>query len=496
MAIKVYLNSVPASGAAPVTGTCRVQVTCSSGDLSYALNSGKYYVAVYADGSLLRSSITNLTGSSATSITVTTGSITLSDPGTYSLVAYLTDSSGKSLGYSSGSRSVTVTGNSYETTINYYGHGQKLATVYVDGGDDHTVRSYTYSGWTLSGYASRTSSTSIAYDVGDTITASTSGDATINLYAVYYNESTINCYYGVNKGGSGSPNKRTKRQYMVNTSATGTNTNIYDNINLPEFSAANSTVTTLNRTWTVIGWRTDTEANDYEYGSGVEIAVKASTSDFYAVYKNTDGIKVTYNANGGSGSMASATVAGALYYNTNGNNSQLTVTPRSCTFTPPTGKQFKGWSTTASGDIVTSVKTVYNLTFYAQWESARPDDWEWSGYLTLNGTRTPYNMVAGGQPPMVQQSDGTYYAYYMGASEWNNFRARIQKFADYLGVSLSYLDINGSSVSAGQKMMKSEAQCVVNMLNALDPPTAPPTVTNSISVRFFTGIRDSLNSIK
>ena len=383
----------------------------------------------------------------------------------------------------------------YETTINYYGHGQKLATVYVDGGDDHTVRSYTYSGWILSGYASRTSSTSIAYDVGDTITASTSGDATINLYAVYYNESTINCYYGVNKGGDGSPNKRTKRQYMVNTSATGTNTNIYDNINLPGFSSANSTVTTLNKTWTAIGWRTDTEANDYEYGPGVEIAVKASTSDFYAVYKNTDGIKVTYNANGGSGSMASATVSGTLYYNTNGDNSLLTVTPRSCTFTPPSGKQFKGWSTTSSGKIVTSVDTAYNLTFYAQWETARPDDWEWSGYLTLNGTRTPYNMVAGGQPPMVQQSDGTYYAYYMGAAEWNNFRARIQEFADYLGVSLSYLDINGSSVSAGQKMMKSEAQCVVNMLNALDPPTAPPAVTNSISVRFFTGIRDSLNSI-
>ena len=383
----------------------------------------------------------------------------------------------------------------YETTINYYGHGQKLATVYVDGGDKHTVRSYTYSGWTLSGYASRTSSTSIAYDVGDTITASTSGDKTINLYAVYARESTIYCYYGVNKGGDGSPNKRTKRQYMVNTSATGTNTNIYDNITLPSFNPTTITTTSPSRTWTAIGWRTDTEPASYEYGPGVSITVNASTSDFYAVYQNTDGIKVTYNANGGSGSMASATVSGTLYYNTNGNNSQLMVIPRSCTFTPPTGKQFKGWSTTAAGDIITSVKTAYNLTFYAQWESARPDDWEWSGYLYLNGVKTAYNMTDQGKPPMVKQANGTYYAYYMGAAEWNNFVRRIEDVASYLGVSLDHRDINGASATAGQKMLKSQAQCIVNMLNTLGASNVP-TAPTSMSVSFFNGIRDSLNKRK
>lgn len=413
----------------------------------------------------------------------------------YTFTVNYYDSSGAKVDQNTCTATTDAPAVTYETTINYYGHGQKLATVYVDGGKSHTFRSYTYSGWTLAGYATKTSSTGIDYYVGKTITASTSGNATINLYAVYYNESTINCYYGVNKGGSGSPNKRTKRQYMVNTSATGTNTNIYDNIKLPEFSSANSTVTTLNKTWTAIGWRTDTKANDYEYGPGVEIAVKASTSDFYAVYKNTDGIKVMYNANGGSGSMSSATVSGTLYYNTNGNNSQLTVTPRSCTFTPPTGKQFKGWSTTADGDIISSVKTAYNLTFYAQWETARPDDWEWSGYLTLNGTRTPYNMVAGGQPPMVQQSDGTYYAYYMGAAEWNNFVQRIEDVASYLGITLSFRDINGASATAGQKMLKSQAQCIVNMLNDLGASRIPSVQTN-MSVSFFTGIRDSLNNRK
>ena len=384
----------------------------------------------------------------------------------------------------------------YETTINYYGHGQKLATVYVDGGDDHTVRSYTYSGWTLSGYASRTSSTSIAYDVGDTIRASTSSDKTINLYAVYARESTIYCYYGVNKGGDGSPNKRTKRQYMVNTSATGTNTNIYDNIHLPAFNTATITTTSPSRTWTAIGWRTDTKPDDYEYRPDVDITVNASTSDFYAVYQNTDGIKVTYNANGGSGSMASATVAGTLYYNTSGDNSLITVTPRSCTFTPPTGKRFKGWSTTVDGDIIASVKTAYNLTFYAQWESARPTNWEWSGYLTLNGTRTPYNMVPGGKPPMVQQSNGTYYAYYMGAAEWNDLRHRVQEFADYLGVTLNYLDYNGSSAQAGQPMTQKQAQCMVNMIDSLNPPKSVPRLSNDICASFFIGLKNSLNSIK
>lgn len=414
----------------------------------------------------------------------------------YTFTVNYYDSSGARVDQNTCSATTDAPAVTYETTINYYGHGQKLATVYVDGGNDHTVRSYTYSGWTLAGYASRTSSTSIAYDVGDTITASTSSDKTINLYAVYYSESTIYCYYGVNMGGAGSPNTRTKRQYMVNTSATGTNTNIYDNITLPSFNPTTITTTSPSRTWTAIGWRTDTEPDDYEYGPGVSIAVKASMSNFYAVYENTDGIKVMYNANGGSGSMSSATVSGTLYYNTNGNNSQLTVTPRSCTFTPPTGKQFKGWSTTADGDIITSVKTAYNLTFYAQWGSARPDDWDWSGYLTLNGTRTPYNMVAGGQPPMVQQSNGTYSAYYMGAAEWNDLRHRVQEFADYLGVTLNYLDYNGSSAQAGQPMTKKQAQCMVNMIDSLNPPTSVPRLSNDICVSFFIGLKNSLNSIK
>lgn len=417
---------------------------------------------------------------------------------TYTCSAIVYDANWQPLTFKNNSIDITTDSPAviYETTINYYGHGQKLSTVYVDGGDTHTVRSYPYSGWTLAGYATKTSSTSVSYDAGDTIRASTSSDKTINLYAVYSRESTIYCYYGVNKGGDGSPNKRIKRQYLVNTSATGTNSNIYDTVTLPSFNPTTITTTSPSKTWTAIGWRSDTKPASYEYGPGVSITVNASTSDFYAVYQNIDGIKVTYNANGGSGSMASATVAGTLYYNTNGNNSLITVTPRSCTFTPPTGKQFKGWSTSVDGDIIASVKTAYNLTFYAQWESARPTNWEWSGYLTLNGTRTPYNMVAGGQPPMVQQSNGTYYAYYMGAAEWNDLRHRVQEFADYLGVTLNYLDYNGSSAQAGQPMTKKQAQCMVDMIDSLNPPKSVPSLSNDICVSFFIGLKNSLNSIK
>ena len=68
---------------------------------------------------------------------------------------------------------------------------------------------------------------------------------------------------------------------------------------------------------------------------------------------------VKFNANGGGGTMADVTGVSGSY------------TLPSCGFTEPEGKQFKGWSTSADGSVIsgTTYEVSSDTTFYAIWES-------------------------------------------------------------------------------------------------------------------------------
>ena len=348
------------------------------------------------------------------------------------------------------------------------------------------------SGFTFYGWAESTGDKVPDYYAGDSYTATGYDD--VHLYAIWkYEDATgVTFYYGYNM--SATPNYRKLLGYAYNTSSSRQTTE-YESVKTPAMTAGNITV--VGRSFSPVGWRGDTKNNGSGLTGGNQyIAVSQSKCVFYAVYQNTSGIHVSYNSNGGSGAMASSTVPGTMYYNTAQTSpTTITVTPRDCTFTPPKGSQFRGWSTRENGEIVTSVSTSYDVTFYARWDSARPGNWQWSGYLYLNGVRKPYNMTAGGRPPMVKQSNGTYYAYYMGAAEWESFRQRVQQFADYLGVSLNSLDYNGAFAQAGQPMTKKQARCMANLIDSLNPPQPVPALTNAISASFFMGLQRSLNSI-
>ena len=71
------------------------------------------------------------------------------------------------------------------------------------------------------------------------------------------------------------------------------------------------------------------------------------------------GYTVSFNANGGSGNMLSV-------FNQYG---EYTI-PTICEFTAPIGKQFKGWATTANGEVING---TYNVTadveLFAIWEA-------------------------------------------------------------------------------------------------------------------------------
>ncbi|MBE5731740.1 MAG: hypothetical protein E7353_01785 [Clostridiales bacterium] len=69
------------------------------------------------------------------------------------------------------------------------------------------------------------------------------------------------------------------------------------------------------------------------------------------------GHEITFNANGGTGDMAKTEYVGEY-------------TLPTCTFTAPTGKQFKGWATSADGAIIeaTTHNVTENVEFFAIWE--------------------------------------------------------------------------------------------------------------------------------
>ena len=68
---------------------------------------------------------------------------------------------------------------------------------------------------------------------------------------------------------------------------------------------------------------------------------------------------VRFNANGGGGTMEDVTGVSGSY------------TLPACGFTEPEGKQFKGWSTSADGSVIsgTTYEVSLDTTFYAIWES-------------------------------------------------------------------------------------------------------------------------------
>ena len=99
------------------------------------------------------------------------------------------------------------------------------------------------------------------------------------------------------------------------------------------------------------------DGNLYAPGDNVPAVVTRLTVQFDS---SSHSVTITFNGNGGTGTMDSVTVkAGANY------------TLPACGFTEPEGKQFNGWSTSADGSVIsgTTYEVSSDTTFYAIWES-------------------------------------------------------------------------------------------------------------------------------
>ena len=105
----------------------------------------------------------------------------------------------------------------------------------------------------------------------------------------------------------------------------------------------------------------------------------------YAIWENIPVVTytLTFDANGGTGSMTAKTgLTGEYTLPENG-------------FTAPSGKQFKGWSLTTDGAIVTKVDMTENKTVYAIWKDIiySYEFLESTGEQTIDGKANSFKIV-------------------------------------------------------------------------------------------------------
>lgn len=375
----------------------------------------------------------------------------------------------------------------------------KITIKYYDGGSDGsstgtsvTIKSASRPDWTFVGWATSTGTTSVSstYAPGETVSAGSSSSS-VNLYAVYKRETTFNCYFIKGNTGATASNSRTKIQYLVQTSKSSYSTDYYNSITLPTFDSVNSTITTTtpNRSWTAIGWHPTSFAMQPDYSPGQTVSSNSITSDLYAMYSNE--CSITYNSNGGSGSMTKQTGTG--YYNAFGTYEGVAFSIKDCSFTPPSGKRFGSWNQKADGSGNTyssSVTTSYNITLYAIWVKARPSNWSWQTSGISSGSSMKYS-----------QSGSTVTPTPLTAAEWLAFMNRIKEFYVYDNnrvINNTYWNDAVTGVQKGKPMTDTQVNGARYLISQLPIKTSLPNKVVSgtvITAAFINGLKNSLNSI-
>ena len=193
----------------------------------------------------------------------------------------------------------------------------------------------------------------------------TSDTATIPVYGGAFNKPTVNvttgapAYFNINSGNGRWLKKNSAGIWEKYTGATFTEgTYKFDcQVRIDGAAGLTHVLDSAGVTVTVDGvaWTTGTP-DVYDHYSLVGV-----TSPEYTVTKPaTTTYTVSFNANGGTGTMADVTgvTAGAYTLPANG-------------FTAPAGKQFTGWATSATGEVIATAtyNVTGNVTFYAIWEN-------------------------------------------------------------------------------------------------------------------------------
>ena len=127
------------------------------------------------------------------------------------------------------------------------------------------------------------------------------------------------------------------------------------------------------------GWSLTTD------GATVTKVDMTENKTVYAIWEDIPVVTytLTFDANGGTGSMTPKT----------GLTGEYTLPANE--FTAPSGKEFKGWSLTTDGEIVTKVDMTENRTVYAIWEDIiySYEFLESTGEQTIDGKANSFKIV-------------------------------------------------------------------------------------------------------
>lgn len=147
-----------------------------------------------------------------------------------------------------------------------------------------------------------------------------------------------------------------------------------------------------------------------------------------------------------------------------------------------TYRVYMSWSHSTTGEG--NYDYEYVTTQAVEPQPERPANLEWTSTVKVNA-----------EVPLTLEADGTYFAKYLTAREWDGFISRCIAFAKYLGMSVSGSQI---STTPGTNMEASDVNTVIDLLTAMNPPTSPPAKVAAgdvISAATINGLKNSLNSI-
>lgn len=234
------------------------------------------------------------------------------------------------------------TSGSRVSTTQKFNYGQSFTFL-----SDSSVSDYTANGWTLYLWATSSSNARSGYQEG-TVASSSLTTSGRSFYAVSGRSVSIT----YNTGGGSSVSDTTDSQWWNQYG------NVYDN---PTLTISSTRPTRSG--YTFKGWATSSGSSTVRYDPGDSYTFSRTYSQsasvtLYAVWERIT-YTITYNSNGGSGTMSPTT----KYYGES-------VTLRANTFTR-TGYRFSGWATSSTGSVVYANQATYTAnasdTLYAVW---------------------------------------------------------------------------------------------------------------------------------
>ena len=261
------------------------------------------------------------------------------------------------------------------------------------------------SGYTFGGWNTNTTGTGTNYSSGDTYTVT----ANITLYAKWNtNVASYTVSFNAN-GGSG-------------TAPTSQTTQSGSSITLPNGSGLSKSGYTFG------GWNTNSTGTGTSYSAGDSYTVTANITLYAKWNTSVASYTVTFNANGGSGTVPTAQTAQSGSAITLPNGSGLSKS----------GYTFGGWNTNSTGtgtnyNAGESYTVTANITLYAKWDNTLDTI---SG-LAAKLTWLQSNAVSGGDYTIEVNANENISPQTLSYSGKNNITIRLKGGGSIRTISLS-----------------------------------------------------------